>query len=69
MGDMTKETPPEEHFLHQVGERIKEEKLSIEALAKRVGMPASTLRYQLVRPATISLRNACKLRDSLGVNL
>lgn len=60
---------PEERFLADVGFKIRTEGISVEGVANRIGMAPSTLRYQLDRPATITLRTACKLRDDLGVPL
>ena len=66
---MTNPSPPEERFVTNVGDSIRSNKRSVESVAKELGLAPSTLRYQLARPGTISLRNACKLRDALGVDL
>lgn len=66
---MTKEATPEAEFAARVGAALREEQRSVAWLARKTGIAASTLRYQLERPATLSLRNACKLRDNLGVDL
>lgn len=66
---MTKIQTPEEAFAARVGEALRAEQRSVAWLARQTGIAASTLRYQLDRPATISLRHACAVRDALGVTL
>ena len=66
---MAKLQTPEEQFLANVGDALRVDGLSVEGVAKQIEIAPSTLRYQLARPGTITLRTACKLRDSLGVVL
>lgn len=69
MGVMTKTQTPEARFAARVGDALRDEQRSVAWLARQTGIAASTLRYQLDRPATLSLRHACAVRDALGVDL
>lgn len=69
LGGMATTKAPEEQFLTDVSTRLRVDRLSVERVARQIGIAPSTLRYQLERPATITLRTACKLRDNLGVEL
>lgn len=66
---MTKVQPPEERFAATVGAKLEAEDRTVAWLSRQTGIAASTLGYQLKRPASISLRTACAVRDVLGVEL
>jgi lambda repressor-like predicted transcriptional regulator len=66
---MTKVQPPEERFAAAVGAKLEEQQRSVAWLSRQIGAAPSTIGYQLRKPASLSLRHACALRDALGVEL
>lgn len=61
--------PPHEAFAEAVAKTLKEQQRSVAWLSRQIDANPSTIGYQLRRPGAMTLRNACAIRDALGVNL
>lgn len=66
---MKNTSSPEEAFAATVTAKLREQHGSVAWLSQMIGVPDSTLGDQLRKPSTLLFRNACAIRDALGVDL
>ena len=59
----------EEAFVAAVAEKLREQDRSVAWLSRQIGAAPSTIGYQLRKPAVLTLKHACAISGTLGVEL